>query len=221
MMEENQPNKLSFIVICGFIICLISSCNTKTQKEDSITFTFNRYNSNDSIIEKNVFELKKYISKATDSILVYSEGKLYCGYKEKFVQDKGIYRLCDKELKLTHSFSDTINSLELCGYKKPFLNQYVLLLGIKNYNLQGKEYRLYHYAERNNNQSSYDSYYLEGMGFICYYNFDRDDYILSDSITINSIDVRKITSLLVKDTSFFGRYTIAKIFPNYYRAKQP
>lgn len=216
-MEANRPNNLSFIFIC-VLVCILGSCNS-THKENFTTFSFNWYNNNDSIVDRNVFELKKYNLDTIDSIVVYNESKLYCNFKEKYAKGKGIYRICNKELTFTHSFSDTVNSLKSCLFKKPFLNQYVLLVGIKSYNLQGKEYRLYHYAEHNNNQSSYDSYYLEGIGFICYYNFDRDDYVLCDSTNIKSLEIREITNELVRDTSFFARYTVAKLFPNFYRVK--
>ena len=216
-MEANQPNNLNFIFMC-VLVCILGGCSN-TRKENLISLSFNWYNNNDSIVNRNTFELRKFTLSTIDSVVVYNEGKFYCDFKEKHENNKGIYRVCNNELMFTHSFSDTSNSLKFCLFKKPFLNQHVLLISSKIYNLKGTDYKLYHYAEHNDNKSSYDSYYLDGIGFVCYYNFDRDDYVLCDSTNIESLEIRKITNKLVQDTSFFARYTVAKLFPNYYRTK--
>ena len=151
-MEANQTNNQKFIFMC-VLACILGSCNNthknNTQKKNYNSFSFNWYNAKDSIVYKNVYELKKFPVNKIDSVVVYNKAKLYCEFKEKNVKDKGIYRVCNKELMLTHSFSDTINYLRFCLIKEPFLNQKVILIGSKTFSLKGKVYKLYHYYEYN------------------------------------------------------------------------
>ena len=222
MNNSNKSTILKILYIC-VLVCLLIGCNNIFPKiilhKECTILSFNWYTSKDSIVYPYVYEFKKYALDTLDSVVVYNEGKTYCDYKEKYVKDKGIYRVCNKVLTLTHSFIDTTNDIRFCLIKEPFLNDKVIFSDFKTYNINGKVYKLYQFSEFNGSHSGYNSYYLDGIGFICYYNFDRDDYILCDSTNIKSLDIKEITHKLVRDTLFFARYIGAKLMPHFYRQK--
>ena len=208
-----NKSKIIFLVA---MICVFYSC-TRAPKKKYTSFLFNLYNNTDNIVNKNAFELTKFNLSILDSIVILNGKNFICNYKEKVVKGKGIYRLCGKNLIITHSFSDTSNSYKFCLIKEPFINNQVLLIGSKKYKIKNAEYKLYYYAEHNGSYSGYSSYYLEGVGFICYYNFGRDDYILCDSTNIKNLDIKGITNQLIRDSTFFARFIGKRLIPNYYR----
>jgi len=210
-----NKNILMFIYA---LICIFCSC-TKAPTKKHTFLLFNLYNNTDSIVNKKVFELTRFPLNKIDSIVIYNKKSYICNYKEKVVREKGIYRSCGKNLILTHSFSDTSNSSKFCLMEEPFINESVLLIDSKKYKIKGVEYKLYYYAENNGSHSGYSSYYLEDVGFICYYNFSRDDYILCDSTNIKTLNIKGITNQLIRDTAFFARFIGKKLIPNYYRSK--
>ena len=91
----------------------------------------------------------------------------------------------------------------------------------KIYEINKEEYTVLHFIEDNGVDSkTYDNYYLKGMGPICCYSFDSDDYILCDSLsgfTVDSKTIKAITTKLLKDTSFFSKFFLRKQFPNFHR----
>ena len=211
--------EINLIII--IIVIVVSFLGCSHDKPEKISFFFSRvrHKNNDILINKGEFELRKLSSKNSDSISLFRENIFLSGYKEKMVKGKGIFNDCNGHFVLTHSFTDTTNRSGYCLSAPPFLNKHVLLIDSKYYDVSGKRYKIYHYAEHNNNDSNanYDSFFLENIGFICYYNFDRDDYIICDSTNIRDLPIKQIGHLLVKDSSFFARYTLTKLFPNYYR----
>lgn len=72
----------------------------------------------------------------------------------------------------------------------------VELRGRKKYVINGIEYKLYHFFEETYDQTL-DSYYLEGEGFICFYEFKGSEFLYLDSP--KALEVYKIFS---KDYSF-------------------
>lgn len=197
------------------VFYLFGSC---TRDSDRFIL-YTKYNGKNNIIRKNIFELKEDSIAGFDSITVMYDHRILCKFKQKVVDSLGIFRICNDSLFLMHSFLDSVKCFQTCLSDGPFLNNHIRLIGFRDYLISHKSYRVFHYSEDKGTHSSYDSYYLQGMGFICIYNFDRDEYILSDSADIKSIPLREITTILVKDTSFFAKFTLPKLFPGYYRAK--
>jgi hypothetical protein len=199
---------LSAIYLCG--------CNKGNEPSFKI---FNWYNKNDSLIKSKIFIQQLFKKDGIDSIVVTSNDTITVNFKQ--IEDSiGIYRFCNNEKKiLTHSFFDS-SITEFCRLKPPFLNRSVSYRGNRSYLINGKKYKLYHFIENTGNHITYDSYYLKGIGFICYYSFDKDGYILCDSVSgfeINSQTLNGINTQLLNDTAFFARYHLRKILPDYYR----
>lgn len=186
-------------------------------KDSSRIIYYNKYGDKDQLISKNLFKVKRDFLKGIDSISVFINERFVLSFKEKTVDNQGVFRICDDSLLLTHSFLDTLSTFKYCLNKQPFLNARVKLIGSKEYFVSEKLYKIYSYLEDNGEYSTYFSYYIQGIGVICIYNFGRDEYIVGDSTNIKSIPLKEITNVLVHDTIFFAKHTQKKAFPNFYR----
>ncbi|MEC4048612.1 hypothetical protein OX284_004160 [Flavobacterium sp. SUN046] len=198
---------LTVIAICTIVI----SCNKKninTTKE-----AFNLYGRGNELLIKNYQTFEKNILKSYDSINVfYGDKQLFC-YNEK-ENNVGIFRSCGLYFSQSHSF-DTIaitNHNDKCIIPF-FLSKKTQLVNEKEFNIKGVNYKIFHYSEQIDSHKSFDSYYLKDRGFICYYNFDTDKYIFSNEVP------KLLKDYIISDRDFFARYTMAKLFPNYYRVK--
>ncbi|WP_156129488.1 hypothetical protein [Flavobacterium sp. AED] len=198
------------------IVLFMFSCdNLKTKNVE--TFYFNLYNSKNSNIKNNAYVLISTKLKAYDSINVFVNNKSVFNFNQKEFDSKGIYRYFLGKKKLTHSLDTLAIKIKEGSYYMPFSNKEVILINTKTYIGKERQYKVFHYSEMSNSETSFDSYYLEGTGFICYYNFNTDRYILCDSTNIKSLKIKEVTNQLINDTTFFARYTVAKLFPKYYR----
>lgn len=198
------------------IVLFMFSCdNLKTKNVE--TFYFNLYNSKNSNIKNDAYVLISTKLKAYDSINVFVNNKYVFNFNQKEFDSKGIYRYFLGKKKLTHSLDTLTIKIKEGSYYMPFSNKEVTLINTKTYIGKERQYKVFHYSEMNNSETSFDSYYLEGTGFICYYNFNTDRYILCDSTNIKSLKIKEVTNQLINDTTFFARYTVAKLFPKYYR----
>lgn len=203
------------IIFIISVLSLISCHEPKTNKTNILYF--NLYNNKDINIESNIYTLKRIKLNLFDSIIVFKKKEKVLSYKEVFDKN-GIYRYVLNKKTLTHSLKDSTTLITKYNVSYlPFINKKATLINEITYKLGENNYKIFHYSEVQNNHTSFDSYYLENVGFICYYNFDTDKYILCDSTNIKSLKIKEITSKLVKDETFFARFTVAKLFPNYYR----
>jgi len=191
------------------------SCGNKNTSSIKI---FNLYNTKDSLIKSKIFVQRIFEKDSIDSIVIINNDTIMVSFTQ--IEDRtGIFRFCGIEKIKTHSFFDS-SITEFCRSKPPFINRNVSFRGYKNYLINGNEYQLFHFIENTGNHTTYDSYYLKGVGFICYYSFDKDNYILCDSIegfTIKNEIIKKINARLLIDTSFFARFILKKSLPDYFR----
>lgn len=198
-------------------VILLLSCNDpKLEKID--TFYFNLYNNKNIIIENNIFTLEKKKLNLFDSVNIFKNNKKVLSFKQAYDKN-GIYRYILNKKTLTHAFNDSTTLYTNYNNKFyiPFINKETTLINKKTYKIGKESYKVFHFSEEQNSHKGFDSYYLENVGFICYYNFDTDKYILCDSTSIKSLKIKEITRNLINDKTFFARFTVAKLFPNYYR----
>lgn len=195
---------------------LLLNCNTSKSDKDS-KFYFNFYSNRNIMTKANMFIVERKKAILFDSVFVYEKNIKVLSFKEN-LNKNGIYRYIFNKKTLTHSLNDSLTlSVNYNVSFVPFINKKTTLINKKTYVFNQKYYKIYHYSEVQSNHRSFDSYYLENVGFICYYNFDSDNYILCDSTNIKSLKIKEVTSQLINDTTFFARYTVAKLFPKYYR----
>ncbi len=182
------------------------------------------YNYTDGAEKDTIFRLKIYENNGIDSIVVFSGNKNVFSYKY-FFDSLGYHRLCKNEIVITHSLIDTlIHTLNVqCDIYPPFQNENIVYRNSKTYRFDENEFKIFHFIEYNRTHSNtYDSYYLENVGPICYYSFDTDQYIICDSLSgfkIDSRDLRRINSQLLNDSTFFSRYFLNKAMPEFHRPK--
>lgn len=205
--------KFLFVILTIFSLF---SCK-KTNLDSTNTFSYTLYNSENKLVKQHFYKLTNYHLRNYDSIVIHMNDKECFTYNQKVVNNKGIYNYSENNIILTHSFDKKNIETKGLKYYKPFLNKSTTLIDYQKIKIKDVEYKLFHYSETYNSNNSIDSYYLEGIGFICYYNFDTDNYLLCDSISNKSLNVKELGNMLVKDTSFFARYTVSKLFPNYHR----
>ena len=192
------------------------SCNEQKLKKIN-DFYFSLYNNKNIKVEKNVFILKRRKLNLFDSIIIFKNNEKVLSFTETFDKN-GVYRYILGKKALTHSLKDSSKIITKYNLTyNPFINKGVTLIDKAIYKFGKNSYKIYHYSEVQDNHTSFDSYYLVNVGFICYYNFDTDKYILCDSTNIKSLKIKEVTSRLINDTTFFSKYTIAKLFPKYYR----
>jgi len=159
-----------------------------------------------------------YDNIANDSILITSHDSVFCSYK-RVIDTSGIYRFCNGQKIKTHSFQDTLIT-EYCRSCLPFLNKNVSFRDKKTYLIGRRQFIVYHFIENTGNHTTYDSYFLKEAGPLCYYSFDRDDYIFCDSLIGYDITAAELSELkrdILSDTTFFARFILKRLMPNYYR----
>lgn len=201
------------------LIFLLLSCN-KHKNETSDIFYFGLYNGENTKIRGDIFTIKKKKLNLFDSICVFKNGNKVLTFREIYAKNEGISRFIRDKKTLTHSSNDTLTLVTnyYTNYA-PFVNKESTLIDKRIYRIKGKSYKIFHYSEFQNAHKSFDSYYLENVGFICYYNFSSDRYILCDSTNIRNLNIKDITGKLIYDKEFFAHFTGAKVLPNYYRPK--
>jgi len=207
------------IFIVTYLLFVIGCKSNKSSLEkNSKEIIFNWYNGDDSLIKPDLFKLKIYSKIDFDSILTISNDTVYFYFKQSF-DTFGIYRFCNEKKILTHSMNDTLMS-EYCKKYQPFINKNVSYRGSKNYFVNGKMFTIYHFIENSGNHIVYDSYFLNGKIPICYYSFDRNDYIFCDTLLGYEFDngtLKLLKKELLSDTTFFAKYLLQKSYPNYHR----
>ncbi|WP_177735211.1 hypothetical protein [Flavobacterium inviolabile] len=196
------------IITISIISIFFIGCKNQTDNKTT-TKTFNLFGANNELLVKNYQSFQKTSLKNYDSINVFNGNKLVFSFNEK-QNSLGIFKSCNSKFIQSHSF-DTI-SLANSSCIKPFLiSRKTKLINQKEYVFKGEKYHLFHYSEEINSHKSFDSYYIKGIGFICYYNFDTDRYIFANDIS------KDLKNDLISDSTFFARYTVSKLFPKYYR----
>lgn len=176
----------------GCVFFLFFSC-----KQDNVVVTEYNYFTAD-IWNKNTIKDKHVVYKALlegDSLSIYKRDN---GIREKFkfaLDAKGIYVVENKRRKLLYSFEKNVKILRDSSVTKSFHNE-VELIEKKKYIINEVEYQIYHFLE-SDYDVTLDSYYLEGEGFICFYEFKGSKFLYLDSP--KALEVYKIFS---EDYSF-------------------
>lgn len=216
-MSRMKILKMKKQIITILSIVVLLSCNKQKSDINSV-FYFGLYNSKDIEIQDNLFIVEKKKVDLFDSIYVFRNENKVLSFKEGYNERNGLFRFIKNKKTLTHSSNDTLP--QITDYNTsyaPFINRETTLIDTRVYKIEGKDYKIFHYSEFQSSHKGFDSYYLENIGFICYYDFSRDNYILCDSTNINRLKINEITKRLINDKDFFARYIGAKLFPNYYR----
>jgi DNA-directed RNA polymerase subunit N (RpoN/RPB10) len=190
-------------------------------KKAEPTFYYNFYDKSDSIIKKDKYILK--INKIDgNEYLINIEGDN--NYKQDVkmkIDSLGISRYCNNRFVLTHHF-DSVENETFCYSAPPFIHKRVDWAMKRQYIVENTSYEVICYSENSGSSIYNSSYYLKGFGFICYYKYDVDKYILCDSIKNVDFDLKvlqQINQQLITDTTTFERYIFARAFPNFHRSK--
>jgi hypothetical protein len=201
-----------------FGMMLLLNCNM-SNKSNVVKLYFNFYNNKNVRTETNMYVVERKKIDLFDSVFVYKKNIKVLSFRENMEND-GIYRYINNKKTLSHSLNDSLSLKIDYGVSFiPFINKETTLINKRTYVIRNKHYKIYHYSEVENIHKGFDSYYLENVGFICYYDFDTDRYILCDSTNIKTLKIKEITNELIKDKEFFARFTGARVFPNFYRPK--
>ena len=217
MEEKIKIERMKTKIILIILTILLISCNRDNSKKTKI-FYFNLYNNKNNIIKNNIYTLERKGLNLFDSVYIFKNDKKVLSFKEAYDRKDGIYRYIQNKKILTHTSNDSITlNTNYNVFFIPFINKRTTLINKVTYRVGVDSYKIFHFSEEQSNHTGFDSYYLENVGFICYYNFDTDRYILCDSTNIKSLKIKEVTNQLINDTTFFARYTVAKLFPKYYR----
>jgi hypothetical protein len=209
-----------FLAVIVSLTSLLGSCYYNTSKDTTLLFSHVYSIKKGKPINPFEYQVKKIAGKQYDSISIYHNSTLLGTYKQKEVKSRGLLNICNGKYIITHTFNNRSNSFKYCLSLPPFMNTHISLIGSKIYIVSGRRYRIYHYREFNDvDQDSYDNYFLEDVGYVCYFNFEKDEYLVCDSTNLNNLPIKKITHSLVNDSMFFAKYTNAKLMPNFYRIK--
>jgi hypothetical protein len=178
-------------------------------KERESNYYYSLYGKDDQLIEKN-----KYVQ--TMSKIKENEYNLrICGnkYNESLkikIDSLGIYWRCSDHFVLTYHF-DSLENQSYCKTSPPFIYKNVYWVKKKNYLVKSKSYEIICYSEVSSSESYNSAYYLKGFGFICYYSYKVDKYILCDSISNVNFDCQillKINESLIHDSTMFEKSVI-------------
>lgn len=180
------------IYLLGCLFVLFLSCE---QKKVVVTeynyFVADIWNKNST---KDKYVIYKVLLEG-DSLSIYKRDN---GIRNKFkfaLDAKGIYIVENEKLKLLYSFEKNVKILRDSSLTKNFYNE-VELIDKKKYIINEVEYQIYHFSEIDYD-TTLDSYYLEGEGFICFYEFKGSEFLYLDSS--KALEVYKIFS---EDYSF-------------------
>ncbi|MCK9156027.1 MAG: hypothetical protein M0P12_07930 [Paludibacteraceae bacterium] len=144
--------------------------------------------------------------KQNEKILEYSE----C------VTENGIYRYCADSMYKSHSFNE-VEYIENClPLNPPFLNKKVVLFEKKSYEINTKKVEIISYEELNSVHDEIVTYYIKGLGFICYCDLEKMScLILSDykGISFDKGLYSEIKDRFINDTLYFALERIKRFQP--------
>lgn len=131
-------------------------------------------------------------------------------FYEKYSPKEGIYRKFDDDaFNLCYSFDNTVSQQKVkVPEKSMFLYPNIILSAKKVYNIDGKKYTVFAFAE-NEGSKGILSYYLESFGFFAY-DLNNNYYLLckraSEYNEIKRKLLETVCDSLVKDSCFFSIY---------------
>ncbi len=105
----------------------------------------------------------------------------------------------------------------------PYLSNNSILKGIRTYRIGSKHYPIHCFLENviDDEHSSGYSYYLADVGFIAFINSHSKYYCLVKNIEqnpdLNNVELKQLTRLLTKDSSFFINREIFPKLPKEYQ----
>lgn len=196
------------VAICLFVF--LFSC--KQKEEEFVEYSYFTADIwNPKTMETKIINYKVLLK--GDSISIYKRNN---GLQNRFkftLDKKGIYVVNNDEKKLLYPFEQNVKLLRDSILAREFYKE-VELVEKKKYIINEEEYHLYHYLE-SGYDSTLDSYYLEGEGFICFYEFRGSEFIYLDSP--KALDVFKLFS---EDYSFNAVLKAEMIKQNVLKSKE-
>lgn len=188
------------------VLFFLFSCT----KGRETVLTYDKYDFNGILIKKeSATQTYRYLNNTESELTIIKDSnhKKTIGIKE--INDK-IYWKCNNEFVCSHSLNP-VDKTGSCHQWPPFLNKRIKLITSKTYIIANKKYIVYSYGENNGSDSSIITYFLNGVGFICYYYVQgKYYYFLSSFSGIDKSllpDIKSLKTTLVNDTSFFAGYT--------------
>ncbi|MGB8190384.1 MAG: hypothetical protein WCF67_00635 [Chitinophagaceae bacterium] len=223
-MENNTNwNNLCFKVGLLFLL-VFGFCQLPSKKDLGKSMFFSLYDSSQNIIAKNLYKVEGYEGKRRFDSIVITDKKNnsfnFLVYKDTSTASL----FCDGKEFLIYSIEDTLIheiSTQDCKINPPFLNKNTSYRGVKNYRIDEKDYKVYHFVADNGvDLKTYDCYFLEKRDPICFYSFDSDEYLICDSLNslhISNTDLKVLTNKLITDSLFFSKFILEKQLPNFHR----
>lgn|SRR5690606_24817878 len=184
-----------------FILVLTVSCSQKNVEEKVLYYIETNRDELISGLRKDFFKYRVIIK--DDSVNIFNKNQFIYNLEYK-IDKKGIYILKDKKPKLLYSF-EINNRIKRDDYLTDFFYDEVELIGKKAYNINNKNFTIYHFLEYGVSETL-DSYYLEDEGFICFYKYDSDDFIYLDSPK-----AYELSSEFLRDSTFFAQLKLRKL----------
>ncbi|GGG19029.1 hypothetical protein [Pontibacter amylolyticus] len=212
--RKKVTNHFKVLVWCSFLL-FCSSCDSRS--EEVILLSYNWFDSADKQLSSDTTTITLLENGAINTVEVSKGGQVLFTYKQVYDKDSGLYNFCDGVKVLTHSFYDSLSLYRYCKAKSPFLSEETILVDSKKYSSNGKNFVVFQYKEFNTMQAPFYSYYLDEIGFICYYDFESDIYLKPTYSTKHWDVVKDITQQLVSDSTFFARFILNKASPDFYR----
>lgn len=140
---------------------------------------------------------------SADSVSIFDDQRLLNKIRYKLT-DSGICVLTDTSSLLLYPFKDTSKILRDESLHSFFYNS-VRLINKRSYSFKGQKKIVYHFIESGFDETL-DSYYLEDVGFICFYKYAQDHYLFLDSP-----DAFEISGQFLGDSSFFAMIHMREI----------
>jgi hypothetical protein len=200
-----------------FIIVLFA-CK---QKENEVIHYFDQYTQDNILYGRNrlLIRIVTYNKSENKIVIEGQPGKywLYEDFYEKYTEDKGLYRKFEDDYRLCYRFDSLRTSLNIkYPNESMFLYNNIVFSDKKTYNVKGKNYKLYAYAE-NNGSNGIIAYYLDKFGFFAY-DLNNGYYLMCTRSSVyeqfNKEILKILSDSLVKDTRFFSMYRFNKDNPN-------
>lgn len=223
MGNSINRNNLYIKIVLPFLL-VFGSCQSDTKKEIGQSMFFSLYDSSQNIIEKDLYRLDEYQStNRFDSIVIADKKNNTFNFLMYKNAGKVSIFCSGKELSV-YSIEDTLIheiSNPNCNLNPPFVNKNTLYKGAKFYRINEKDYKIYHFVGDNGvDFRTYDCYFLEETGPICFYSFDSNEYLICDSLSsvqISTKDLKALTQKLITDSLFFSKFFLERHFPNFHR----
>lgn len=194
MTENSLKINIRLYGLTAMFLLLISSCKDDSLKEKTL-FYYN-CDSEGHRSGKKADAFKYHVLIKSDSIKVYRKNQFIGSFMYK-VDKEGIYAWHGKTSNLIYPFRTGIILQRTKGLSGLFYEK-VELVQKKAYNVNGKEYTLFHFIESMSHETL-DSYYLEGEGFICFYRYNEDSVLYLDAPK-----AMEVKDVLLRDTTFFA-----------------